>query len=115
VAFTITQYVQTVPEAGRRDANALAELIISDSLAPAEAADKAGDRGTGKGCASNSRQQTAPKGPFLFAGPGAAGKSEAVSPAGQLTRRALPGDRESRSSQGSKDHCRGSGKFPWRG
>jgi hypothetical protein len=31
VASTITQNVQTVPEAGRRDANALAELIISDS------------------------------------------------------------------------------------
>ena len=70
MAFTITQYVQTVPGAGRRDANALAELIISDSLAPAEATDKAGDGGTGKGCASNSRQQTASKGPFPVRGAG---------------------------------------------
>jgi hypothetical protein len=80
VASTITQYVQTDPEAGRRDANALAELIISDSLAPVEATDKAGDAGTGKGCASSSRQQTAPKALFLFgrAGQDVAGQPQLV-------------------------------------
>ena len=34
IAFTVTQYVQTDPEAGHRDTNALAELIISAPLAP---------------------------------------------------------------------------------
>jgi hypothetical protein len=34
LASTITHYVQTDREAGRRAANALAELIISGSLAP---------------------------------------------------------------------------------
>ena len=45
-AFTPTQYVQTDPEADNRDANALAELIISGSLAPAGVTDMAGDGGT---------------------------------------------------------------------
>jgi hypothetical protein len=48
VALTITHYVQADPEAGRRDANPLAELIISGSLAPVEVTDKAGDGGTDK-------------------------------------------------------------------
>jgi len=39
VASTTTQYVQTDPEADRRVANALAELIISGSPAPVEVTD----------------------------------------------------------------------------
>ena len=66
MAFTITQYVQTDPEADRRVANALAELIISGSLAPVEVTDKAGDGGT-MSCVSNLRQQTIPRGPAFSA------------------------------------------------
>jgi hypothetical protein len=46
VAFTITQYVRMDPEGDRRVANALAELIISGSLAPVEVTHMAGDGGT---------------------------------------------------------------------
>jgi len=46
VAFTITQYLQTDPEADHQVANTLAELAISGSLSPVEVTDKAGDGST---------------------------------------------------------------------
>jgi hypothetical protein len=48
VVFTTTQYIQTDPEADHQVANALAELIISGSLAPVEATGTAGHGGTDK-------------------------------------------------------------------